>query len=593
MLPKWRRLSSHRRLFAFFKLSRVGLARIVPSQGSMLSMFADAWLVWREAHPVALDLLLLSVVALGGIGIGRISIRGVRPGVAGVLFAGLIISHFGFRPDPHVAHFIKEFGLILFVFSLGLQMGGGFFASLRKEGLKLNLYAAGIIGLGAVITLVGAKLMGLPMAAAAGVFSGGTTNTPSLGAAQQALAATTDGDPDLAAMAYAAAYPLAVVGIIGSLLLLKRFFKVNVDAEAEAFRSEQRKGIQSLERINLVVENPNLDGLRVEEIPGLHETEVIVSRVRRKNTTDTLTAGLATEIFMGDLIMVVGTSPHLEQFRRVVGSVSGVDLMKSPGEVSFSRVVLTNDKVIGKSVKELGLDPLYGVTVTRVTRQDHAFTAVPDLHLQFGDRLQIVGPKSSLDEVTELLGNQVHRLNETSFATIFLGIALGILLGLLPARMDWLPAPLRLGLAGGPLLVAILLSRLGRIGPLVVNMPDNTNRALRELGIILFLACVGLLAGENFFATVLTAEGLKWVGLGVVVTLAPLLIIGTICRKVHRMNFMTLSGLLSGSMTDPPALAFATGMAGSDSPAVSYATVYPLTMILRIVIAQLIALMVW
>lgn len=559
----------------------------------MIPEMAETWQGWREGHPVALDLLLMSVVALVGIGIGRISIRGIRPGIAGVLFSGLIISHFGFRPDPHVAHFIKEFGLILFVFSLGLQMGGGFFASLRKVGLKLNLYAAGIIVLGAVITMIGARAMGLSMAAAAGVFSGGTTNTPSLGAAQQALAAVEGGRPELAAMAYAAAYPLAVVGIIGSLLLLKRFFKVNVEAEAEAFRSEQMAGVEALERMNLVMENPNLDGLRVEEIPGLHETEVIVSRVRRKDATETLTAGLATELYMGDLIMAVGTHNHLEQFRRVVGSVSEVDLMKAPGEVSFSRVVLTNEKVVGKSLKELGLDPLYGVTVTRITRQDHAFTALPDLHLQFGDRLQIVGPKSSLDEVTKLLGNQVHRLNETSFATIFLGIALGILLGLLPARVDWLPAPLRLGLAGGPLLVAILLSRLGRIGPLVVNMPENTNRALRELGIILFLACVGLAAGENFFATVFTTEGAKWVGLGVVVTLAPLLIIGTICRKVHGMNFMTLSGLLSGSMTDPPALAFATGMAGSDSPAVSYATVYPLTMILRIVIAQLIALMVW
>ncbi|MCL4162929.1 UNVERIFIED_CONTAM: hypothetical protein GTU68_012395, partial [Idotea baltica] len=494
----------------------------------MFPIITDSWQVWHDAHPVALDLLLLSVVALGGIGIGRISIFGVRPGIAGVLFAGLIASHFGFRPDHHVAHFIKEFGLILFVFSLGLQMGAGFFASLRKEGLKLNLYAAAIIGLGAIITLVGAKVLGLPMAAAAGVFSGGTTNTPSLGAAQQALEATADGDPDLAAMAYAAAYPLAVVGIIGSLLLMKRFFRVNIESEAEAFRVAQSEGVESLERMNLIVENPNLDGLKVEEIPGRSETEVIVSRVRRKDAADTLRAGLSTELFIGDLVMVVGTHEHLEQFRLVVGSESEIDLMKEPGEVSFRRVALTNEKVIGKSVKELGLDPLYGVTVTRVARQAHAFTALPDLRLQLGDRLQIVGPKSSLDEVTELLGNQVHRLNETNFATIFLGIALGILLGLLPAKVDWLPAPLRLGLAGGPLLVAILLSRLGRVGPLVVNIPDNTNRALRELGIILFLACVGLLAGENFFSTVFTGEGLKWVGLGVIVTLAPLLIIGTV-----------------------------------------------------------------
>lgn len=556
-------------------------------------MTIDAWQEWHELHPVALDLLLLSVVSLAGIGIGRISIGGVRVGIAGVLFSGLIAAHFGFHIDAHVAHFAKEFGLILFVFSLGLQMGAGFFASLRKEGLKLNLYAAGIILIGALITVVGAKLLGLPMAAAAGVFSGGTTNTPSLGAAQQALAGVEGGDPELAAMAYAAAYPLAVVGIIASLLILKKFFRVDMDEEAEAFRAKQNEGFEPLVRYNIVVENPNLDGLKVGEIPGLHETEVIVSRIRRKDEHDIETAGLHTVLHIGDILMIVGTSNHVEQFRRVVGSESGEDLMKAPGEVSFRRVVMTNDKVIGKTVKELGLDALYGVTVTRVARQDHPFMALPDLHLQFGDRVQIVGPEHSLDEATAFLGNEVQRLDHTSFATIFLGISLGILLGLLPAKLDWLPAPLRLGLAGGPLLVAILLSRLGKVGPLVVNMPDNTNRALRELGIILFLACVGLLAGQHFFETVFTAEGAKWVGLGVIVTLAPLLIIGTVCRRFGKMNFMSVSGLLSGSMTDPPALAFATAMAKSDSPAVTYATVYPLTMILRIVVAQVIALLVW
>lgn len=556
-------------------------------------MTNEAWQEWHEVQPVALDLLLLSVVALGGIGLGRISIGGVRAGIAGVLFSGLIASHFGFRINEHVAHFAKEFGLILFVFSLGLQMGAGFFASLRKQGLRLNLYAAGIVLLGAAITLLGAKLLGLPMAAAAGVFSGGTTNTPSLGAAQQALTAAEGGNPELAAMAYAAAYPLAVVGIIGSLLILKRIFRVNVEEEVEKFRAERNAEFEPLERMNIVVENPNIDGLQIEDIPGLHETGVIVSRVRRKDDAEIETAGLHTKLSVGDIVMVVGTKAHVEQFRLVIGSESKEDLMEAPGEVSFRRVTVTNEKLVGKSVKELGLDALYGVTVTRVTRQEHPFTALPEVHLQFGDRLQIVGPESSLEEATKMLGNEVQRLDHTSFATIFLGIALGVLVGLLPAKLDWLPAPLRLGLAGGPLLVAILLSRLGKIGPLIVNMPDNTNRALRELGIILFLACVGLLAGERFFETVFTSEGLKWVGLGVVVTLAPLLIIGVICRKFGKMNFMSISGLLSGSMTDPPALAFATSMAKSDSPAVTYATVYPLTMILRIVVAQVIALLVW
>ncbi|MDF1815570.1 MAG: putative transporter [Verrucomicrobiales bacterium] len=556
-------------------------------------MINNTWQDWHELFPVALDLLLLCVVALIGIGIGRISFGGVRLGIAGVLFSGLIAAHFGFRIDTHVAHFTKELGLILFVFSLGLQMGNGFFASLRKEGLKLNLYAVAIIGLGALITLVGAKLLGLPMAAAAGVFSGGTTNTPSLGAAQQALSATGDGDPVLAAMAYAAAYPLAVVGIIGTLLILKRIFGINMEEEKERFQAARREEFEPLVRMNLTVENPNLAGLKIGEIPGLHETEVIASRIRRKGETEIQTAGLKTVLSIGDTLMVVGTGRHVEKFRLVVGAESNEDLMEAPGEVSFRRVVMTNEKVIGKSVKELGLDALYGVTVTRVTRQEHPFTALPEVRLQFGDHLQIVGPESSLDEATAVLGNEVHRLDHTNFATIFLGISLGILLGLLPAKLGWLPAPLRLGLAGGPLLVAVLISRLGKVGPFVVNMPENTNRALRELGIILFLACVGLLAGEHFFETVFTGAGLKWVGLGAIVTLAPLLIVGFVCRRFGKMNYMSISGLLSGSMTDPPALAFATSLTNSDSPAVTYATVYPLTMILRIVVAQLIALLVW
>lgn len=551
----------------------------------------NQWEIWHEAQPVALDLLLLSVVALAGIGLGRMSIGGVRLGVAGVLFSGLIASHFGFRPDHEVAHFVKEFGLMLFVFALGLQMGPGFFASLRKEGLKLNAYAVGIIGGGALITVVGAKLLGMPLAAAAGVFAGATTNTPALGAAQQALAATPDGEPTLAAMAYAAAYPLAVVGIIASLLLVRRLFRIDVAREVEEFRAAQREGVEPLERMNLVVTNRNLDGLEVIEIPGLRETSIVVSRLRRQNAEEVIVAGAHTPIHAGDVMLAVGTKHHLDQFRRVVGEETDENLMKAPGSVTFRRVVLTNSKLLGKTVQELGLEHLYGVTVTRVSRQDHRLTALPDLALQFGDMLQIVGDEKGLEQATKDIGNAVHLLSLTHFAPVFAGFALGVLVGLYPIEVDWLPAPLRLGLAGGPLLVAILMSRMGRIGPLVVHMPLNTNVALRDLGIILFLACVGLLAGENFFNTVFTPEGLSWVGLGALVTLVPLLLAGFIGRRFHKMNFMTLSGLMSGSMTDPPALAFATGLAKCDSPAVAYAAVYPLTMMLRIVAAQLIALL--
>ncbi len=283
----------------------------------------QSWQAWHDTFPVALDLLLLSVVALGGIGLGRLSIGGLRLGVAGVLFSGLIASHFGFRPDHGVAHFIKEFGLMLFVFSLGLQMGPGFFASLRKEGLRLNLYAAAIIGGGALITLAGARLLGLPMAAAAGVFAGATTNTPALGAAQQALASGAGDEPALAAMAYAAAYSLGVVGIIGSLMLLRSIFRVDLREESDRLRESQREGSAPLERMNLVLENPNLDGVEVIDVPGLRETGVVVSRVRRRDETEAVTAGPHTVLHLGDTFVAVGTRAHLEQFRLVVGRESG------------------------------------------------------------------------------------------------------------------------------------------------------------------------------------------------------------------------------------------------------------------------------
>ncbi|MCB1229444.1 MAG: putative transporter [Verrucomicrobiae bacterium] len=457
--------------------------------------------------------------------------------------------------------------------------------------MKLNLYAAGIVIGGGLIAIGGAKLLHLPMAAAAGVFSGATTNTPSLGAAQQALASTPGGDPTLAAMAYAGAYPLAVVGIIGTLMILRAAFKIDVAKEAESFRAAQSKDIEPLERMNLIVDNRNLDGLEVIQIPGLKETSVVISRLRRAYESEVIAAGPHTILHHGDVVMAVGTKKHLEQFSRVIGTTTDENLMQAPGKVSFRRVVLTNRKLLGKTVGELGLDQRYGVTVTRLSRGEHVLTALPDLALQFGDMLQIVGDEQGLEQASKKIGNAVHQLNDTHFAPVFAGLAMGVLLGLYPIQVDWLPAPLRLGLAGGPLLVAILISRLGRIGPLVVHMPMNTNMALRHFGIILFLACVGLVAGEHFFETVFTTEGLKWVGLGIVVTLAPLLIAGALGRKLHGLNFMTLSGLLSGSMTDPPALAFATGMARCESPAIAYAAVYPLTMLLRIVVAQVIALL--
>jgi putative transport protein len=545
----------------------------------------------HQTSPVAHDLLVLSAVVLAGIGLGNIRVAGIKLGVAGVLFAGLAAAHFGLRPEAEVAHFLKDFGLVIFVFALGMQMGPGFFSSLRRQGRLLNGYALALVAGGALVSVLGGWLLGMPLPAVAGLFAGATTNTPALGAAQQALVSMKADAAmvTLPALSYAATYPLAIVGIILSLIVLRLFFKVDVAAEAEQFRREQGAGVETLERMNLRVDNPNLEGLAIETILGVHESSVVISRHRAAAGSEVTAATAETVLHVGDVIMAVGTKAHLEQLRLVVGSVSGENLMKAPGSVTFRRVVLTNKRILGKTVHELGLEHLHDVTVTRVSRGDLIFTAMPNLRLQFGDMLQLVGDEESLNKATKALGNAVQMLQETKFAAIFAGILIGVLIGLYPIRIEGLPAPVRLGLAGGPLVVAILLSYFGRLGPLVIHMPINANRALRELGIILFLANVGLLSGERFVETVFTAQGVQWVLLGIVVTMLPLLVVGFLARKVHRMNFMTLSGLLSGGMTDPPALAFATGMARCDSPAVAYAAVYPLTMLLRIVAAQVIA----
>lgn len=547
----------------------------------------------KEGFPVAHDLILLSAVVLSGIGLGNIRVAGVKLGMAGVLFTGLAAAHFGLQPETEVAHFLKDFGLVLFVFALGMQMGPGFFASLRRQGRLLNGYAVALVVGGALTAVLGGWLLDMPLPAVAGLFAGATTNTPALGAAQQALASqhVDAAMVTLPALSYAATYPLAIVGIIMSLILMRRVFGVDVEREAEMFRQEQGDVAEPLERMNLRVENPNLNGLMISQIPGLHEAGVVISRHRRADSAEVTMATPETRLHPRDLVLAVGTAAHLEQVRVVIGGVSEENLMKAPGNLSYRRVVLTNKRLLGQTVRESGLEQMHNVTVTRISRGDLIFTAQPELRLQYGDTLQMVGDEESLNAATKAVGNAVQQLQETKFAAIFAGILLGVLLGLVPIQVPGLPAPVRLGLAGGPLIMAILLSHLGRLGPMVMHMPLNANRALRELGIILFLACVGLLSGGKFAETVLSAQGLQWVVLGVVVTVLPLLVVGFIARKLHKMNFMTLCGMVSGGMTDPPALAFATTMARCDSPAVAYATVYPLTMILRIVAAQIIAQM--
>ncbi|HZJ17655.1 MAG TPA: putative transporter [Chthoniobacteraceae bacterium] len=548
----------------------------------------------HKTQPIAHAIGALAFVCVLGMALGSLKFRGIGLGTAGVLFAGILVGHFGDPVDQHTLHFVKEFGLLLFVFTIGLQLGPGFFAALRNQGVKLNLLAAAIVILGAVSAPLIGALAGFDMAAVLGIYSGAVTNTPSLGAGSQTLSTLPNISPDrlaLPALGYAVAYPMAIVGIIGTLLLLKQIFRIDPVSEAAAFANKNRAPVEPLERRTLVVTNPNLDNVRVDAIPGRIEAGVTISRVRHGDETHAATD--ATVIRRDDRLAVIGTRAGLDQFERVIGRRSDEDLVLADSTVTFRRVVVTDRAVLGKTVGEVNLDDRFGVAVTRVTRADLEMSAVPGLRLQFGDQLQIVGMPADLDKAARAVGNSLKELNETHFIPFFIGIVLGIALGTLPIPFPGLPQPIKLGLAGGPLIVALILGRVGRIGRQVWHMPVNTNLAFREFGIALFFAAVGLGAGAKFFSTVFSATGLQWLLAGACVTVLPLLVVGIFARVVWKMNFMDLSGLLAGSMTDPPALAFASNIAGSDAPTVGYATVYPLTTLLRILSAQVLAIVLF
>jgi putative transport protein len=554
----------------------------------------DALIQLAKTQPVAHAVLVLSLVAVAGLTLGAIKFRGIGLGSAGVLFAGILWGHFGQDVDHGILHFVKEFGLVLFVFTIGLQLGPGFFDTLRSQGWQLNSLAAATVLGGALVTALGVWLLSLDPAAAPGLFSGATTNTPSLGAAQQALASLPNfpaDRADLPALAYAVSYPVGVCGIILSLLLVQQIFGIDPAQEAEAFRAARKQDAEPLERAALVVENQSLAGVKLANVPGRVESRVAVSVVQRAGSDELSTATDDTVLNVGDTLLAVGTRRGLETFTLAIGRRADVDLEAKPGRIIYRRVVVTRKDVLGKTVNELGVEALCGVAFTRVTRGDLEMTAVDDLRLAFGDVLVVVGEPAGIERASQTLGDSQKELNATQFIPFFVGIAMGVTLGVIPFPVPGLPAPVRLGLAGGPLLVAILLARMGHWGRLVWYMPTSANHAIRELGIILFLASVGLTAGQHFFATVFSPVGLQWLLCAAFITVIPLVGIGCFARSVLKLNFMTISGLMAGSTTDPPALAFAGALAQSDAPAISYAAVYPLTMLLRILTAQTLTLL--
>jgi putative transport protein len=542
----------------------------------------------KEISPHAEPILVISMTAILGLLLGSLKFGGMKLGVAGMLFSGLLLGHFGFTLDPHLMAFLKEFGLVLFVFTVGLQLGPGFFNSLKSDGLKLNSIAVAIVLSGAGIAFGIGNLLNWDPGVMAGTLSGATTNTPSLGAAQQAMVSVTDGarQANLAAMAYAVAYPFGVLGIILAMVAIRFIFRIDPQKELVLLQQKMAEGVSEVRRATFVIENANLAGESIKNIPGLGDDCIVVSRIRRKADERTEVATRETVVQLGDRVLAVGSPEQLHRAELSVGREVDEDLRTNPGTITAKRVVVTHKDMVGKTIAATQITQRFGVTVSRVSRQDMILTAVPNMRLQFGDMLNLVGEEAAIEQAAKVLGNSVRQLNETSFASIFVGIAVGIFFGLYPWNLPGLPVPLRLGLAGGPLIIAILMGRLGKIGPLVIHMPINANTAFRELGIIFFLACVGLGAGGKFVETAFSANGLQWMLLGAAVTTLPLLVIGVIARKWLKINYLTLSGVLAGSMTDPPALAFANKLANSDYPSLSYANVYPLTMLLRILVAQ-------
>jgi len=551
----------------------------------------DMVLQFFKADSASSILLILSLVIIAGLALGSIRIFGITIGIAGVLFSGLIFGHLGITIHETVLEFIREFGLILFVYTVGLQVGPGFIASLRQEGSRLNFMAGTIVLLGFVMTVLISRFAGIEMPIAAGLFSGATTNTPSLAAAQQILQDNpqfSDGLSKLPAIGYAVSYPFGIIGTILSIVFIKRIFRVRIDEEYRAHQALRQKLSPPLEVINLEITNPNLNGLMIQKAPLLAQEGIVVSRVMHNG--ELRIAQPDTTLFLGDILLAVGTKERLETLRMAIGKESAIDLRTIHSNIVTKKIIVTKKEILGKSIQELNLLARYGVTITRVSRVDVEFAASSDIVLQFGDSLLAVGDEDAVKKAAVELGNSPKELNRPQIVPIFFGIVLGVILGSWPIYLPGVSSPVKLGLAGGPLIVAMILSNMGRVGPLVWYMPNNVNLLLREIGIVLFLACVGLKSGDQFVDMILNGEGLRLMGYGALITLVPLVAVGIFARLKFKLNFLSLCGLLSGAMTDPPALAFANAFATSNAPSISYATVYPLVMILRIVFAQVLVL---
>lgn len=549
-------------------------------------------LLWGEG--IGHSILLLSFVIAAGIQLGKIKVFGVSLGITLVLFVGIILGHFGFTINHNVIHFFKEFGLILFVYSVGMQVGPGFFSSFKQGGITLNMLACGIVFLGVLTAVILHYATGIPMPTMVGILSGAVTNTPGLGAAQQAFSDMHGVSDNTIALGYAVAYPLGVIGIILSIILIKYIFRVSFDKENEQLNSEDSSHTNEAKPISLIVKNPAIFNKTVAELSNLLEhRDFVISRVWRDSNKQIEIASANTVLQENDKVFVITTETDAETIKTFIGEEIDMERkqwIRMESQFINRRILITKPELNGKRLGQLKLRKLYGINITRINRAGVDLDAKPGLTLQVGDRVNVVGTETAVSNVEKVLGNSMKRLNEPNLITIFVGIALGIVLGSIPISFPGIPQPVKLGLAGGPLVVAILISRFGYHYKLITYTTQSANLMLREIGITLFLACVGISAGDGFVDTIVNNGGFAWIGYGFIITFVPLMIIGCIGRYFCKVNYFTLMGLIAGSTTDPPALAYSNATAGNDAPSVGYATVYPLTMFLRVLTAQLLIL---
>ena len=557
------------------------------------------WIVnlFTNSESVAHIALLYAIVIAIGVYLGKIKIGGISLGVTFVLFAGILAGHVGFTGPKEILTFVQDFGLILFVFMIGLQVGPGFFESFKKGGVTLNMLSASAILLN-ILVMFGCYYLffdtsnpnNLPMMV--GTLYGAVTNTPGLGAANEALLSVFPNGAPSIANGYACAYPLGVVGIIGATILIKYICKINTADEEEQLNEEDAANPHAkAHNMHLRVENAYITGRTLREVSEFLNRDIVCSRLLHNGEVSIPNS--KTKFEVGDELLVVCAEADAEAIKAFIGPEVEAEWDREKDEVQHfvsRRIIVTRPEMNGKTLGKMHFSSVYGVNVTRISRQGMDIFAGRNHHFHVGDKILVVGPEENVNRVAEIMGNSVKRLDAPNIATIFVGIMVGIIFGSLPFAIPGMPVPLKLGIAGGPLIIAILIGRFGYRMKLVTYTTTSANMMLREIGLVLFLASVGIKAGAGFWDTVVQGDGLKYVGCGFLITIIPILIIGTIARLKFKFNYFTIMGMLAGTYTDPPALAYANASCSKEAPAVGYSTVYPLSMFLRIFTAQIVVL---